>query len=376
MAMSPKIRAGIAAVVTISLVAAYLLGWRAAESRLSPMEEAVASILAKSAKPLDKSTLEHAAIEGMLRAAGDRWSSFYDAKQFALYNDALLGRFTGVGIWLRPAATGGVEVASVQPGSPAALAGVRSADAIVGIDGTDLSNASVPTVAGALRGAVDTPLTLHVVRAGTNLDFALKRSEVVTSDVQTVALGGGALLIQVSAFTAGVGNLVAKSLRVNQHPGGILLDLRGNPGGLIDEAVNVAGLFLDGGVVVSYERRGADTRVLQASPGIDTKDPLVVLVDGQSASAAEVVAGALQDRNRAVIIGSRTYGKGSVQESTTMSDGSSIQLTVGKYRTPTGRYIDGVGVSPDVKASDTDAVSTGLAVLKNLSSVLSRGGKK
>ncbi len=373
--MSPKSRVGAVIVLVTALTAAYLLGWRAANSNLSPVEEATASILARSAKAIDKAALEHAAIEGMLRATGDRWSSFYDAKQFAFYNEALAGRFTGAGIWLRAAASGGVEVASVQPGSPAALAGVKSADAIVGIDGADLSNASVPTVAAALRGAIGTVLTLHLVRAGTDLALRMTRSEVNTPDVQALSLGSGDLLIQITAFTSGVGDEVARELRTIKHKGGVILDLRDNPGGLIDEAVNVAGLFLDGGVVVSYERRGEDTRVLEAPPGLDMHDPLVVLVNKQSASAAEVVAGALQDRNRAVIVGARTYGKGSVQESSTMSDGSSIQLTVGKYRTPTGRYLEGKGVSPDVQASDTNAVATGVAVLKNLSSVLSRGGK-
>ena len=374
--MSPKSRAGAAILVVAALATSYLLGWRAATSNQSPVEQATASILARSAKTIDRPALQRAAIEGMLRALGDRWSSFYDAKQFAFYNEVLAGRFTGVGIWLRAAATGGVEVASVQAGSPAATAGVKSADAIVGIDGTDLSNAGVLTVAAALRGVVGTTLILHLVRAGSDLALRITRGEVTTPDAQALKLGNGDLLIQIAAFTSGVGDLVAKELRTMKHPGGVILDLRNNPGGLIEEAVSVAGLFLDGGVVVSYERRGEDTLVLEAPPGPEVREPLVVLVNKQSASAAEVVAGALQDRNRAVIVGSRTYGKGSVQESLTMNDGSSIQLTVGRYRTPTGRYLEGIGVSPDVQASDTNSVSTGVAVLKNLNSVLAHGGKK
>ncbi len=374
--MSPKSRAGAAILVVAALVTSYLLGWRAASSNQSPVEQATASILARSAKTIDRAALQRAAIEGMLRASGDRWSSFYNAKQFAFYNEVLAGRFTGVGIWLRAAATGGVEVASVQAGSPAAIAGVKSADAIVGIDGTDLSNAGVPTVAAALRGVAGTTLILHTVRAGSDLALRITRGEVTTPDVQALKLGNGDLLIQITAFTSGVGDLVARELRTLKHPGGVILDLRNNPGGLIEQAVSVAGLFLDGGVVVSYERRGQDTLVLEAPPGPEVREPLVVLVNKQSASAAEVVAGALQDRNRAVIVGSRTYGKGSVQESLTMNDGSSIQLTVGRYRTPTGRYLEGIGVSPDVQASDTYSVSTGVAVLRNLNSVLAHGGKK
>ncbi|HUW78968.1 MAG TPA: S41 family peptidase [Candidatus Nanopelagicaceae bacterium] len=373
--MSPRSRIVATIAVAASLSASYLLGLQVGDRHLSPVDEAKASILARAAKVIDPATLEHAAIEGMLKATGDRWSSFYDAKQFAFYNESLAGRFTGVGIWLRAAPFGGVEVASVQTGSPAGTAGVKSADAIIGIDGTDLSHATVPTVAAALRGADGTPVTLHLVRSGIDLSLTMIRREVAIPDVEALNLPNGDLLIQITAFTVGVGKLVAEELRTHPHQSGVILDLRNNPGGLIEEAVNVAGLFLDGGVVVSYQRRGLDTRVLEANPGSETLDPLVVLVNHQSASAAEVVAGALQDRNRAVIVGSRTYGKGSVQESVTMSDGSSIQITVGKYRTPTGRYIDGVGVSPDVQASDTNAVTIGEAVLKSLSSVSARGGK-
>jgi carboxyl-terminal processing protease len=139
-----------------------------------------------------------------------------------------------------------------------------------------------------------------------------------------------------------------------QHSDGIVLDLRGNPGGLLDEAVEVASSFLDGGPVVSYERRGKAPRTLQAFSGGDVTTPLVVLVDAATASAAEVVAAALQDRNRAVVVGSRTFGKGTVQEPSRLSDGSGLELTVGRYLTPSGRTIEGVGLEPDVAVPATE----------------------
>jgi carboxyl-terminal processing protease len=129
---------------------------------------------------------------------------------------------------------------------------------------------------------------------------------------------------------------------------GIVLDLRGDPGGLLDEGVSTAAVFLDGGVVTTFTRRNAPPLTLYAKPGGDTRTPLAVLVDGGTASAAEVVAGALQDRNRAVVVGSRTFGKGSVQEPKELSDGSAIEFTVGSYSTPSGRSLDGVGITPDV----------------------------
>jgi carboxyl-terminal processing protease len=140
----------------------------------------------------------------------------------------------------------------------------------------------------------------------------------------------------------------ALETRDGRPAGGVILDLRDNPGGLLDEAVSVASAFLDGGPVVTYERRGRQQETLDAFAGGDLATPLVVLVNPSTASAAEVVAAALQDRNRAVVVGTRTYGKGSVQEPSTLSDGSALELTVGRYLTPAGRSLDGVGVEPDV----------------------------
>src|SRR5262249_41211522 len=158
------------------------------------------------------------------------------------------------------------------------------------------------------------------------------------------------------------------------HARGVLLDLRGDPGGLVDEAVQVAGAFLAGGRVVSDQQRGT-THVLDAPGGGDTTTPLLVPVHGGTASAAEIVAAALQDRDRAVIVGSRTYGKGSVQEPTTLSDGSAIEFTVGRYLTPSGRSIDGVGVVPDVAvpvdAGQEVGLARGLDVLHGLAAGVS-----
>ncbi|MDP9417884.1 MAG: S41 family peptidase, partial [Actinomycetota bacterium] len=138
------------------------------------------------------------------------------------------------------------------------------------------------------------------------------------------------------------------ALRAHPERRGVVLDLRANPGGYLDEAVDAAGALLDGGPVVTYARRGYPARTLSAARGGDTVTPVVVLVDGGTASAAEAFAAALQDRGRAVVVGSRTYGKAAVQEPAPLSDGSSLQLTVGGYVTPAGRDLEGVGVEPDV----------------------------
>lgn len=318
------------------------------------IDEAADRIAADAAEPVDRKELERAAVEGMLGTLGDRWSTFYGPTEFASFQDALDGRYSGVGLWLRPIAGGGVEVGSVQRGSPAGRAGMLAGDVVLTVDERDVAKADVATVAGLLRGEESTTVHLVVRRAGARNEVSVTRETFSTHDVSVDRLRGGIVHMQVSAFTRGVGREIRTAMAGARRSEGIVLDLRGNPGGLLDEAVEVASSFLDGGPVVSYERRGKAARTLHAFSGGDVTTPLVVLVDGTTASAAEVVAAALQDRNRAVVVGSRTFGKGTVQEPSRISDGSGLELTVGRYLTPSGRTIEGVGLEPDVAVPATE----------------------
>lgn len=317
------------------------------------IDEAADRIAAKAARPVDREALERAAVEGMLRALGDRWSTYYGRSEFSSFQAALEGHYSGVGLWLR-GSTGipgaGVEVGSVQPGSPAARAGVLTGDLLLRVSGRDVTASDVPTVAGLLRGAADSTVRVAVRRGSATRTVTLTRTTFTTPDVSVERLRGNIARVAVTAFSRGVGGDVARALEADggSPAGGVILDLRDNPGGLLDEAVSVASVFLDGGPVVSYERRGRPPETLEAFTGGDVATPLVVLVNPSTASAAEVVVAALQDRNRAVVVGTRTYGKGSVQEPSTLSDGSALELTVGRYLTPAGRSLDGVGVEPDV----------------------------
>ena len=327
------------------------------------IDEAADRIVDKAARPVDRDALERAAVEGMLRALGDRWSAYYGRSEFSSFQAALQGRYSGVGLWLRgtprPGAGGGaVEVGSVQPGSPAEQAGMRAGDVLMSVDGADVSTADVPTVADLLRGPATSAVRVSFQRGSSMSVVELDRATFTTQDVTVERLAGNISRVSVSAFTRGVGRDVQRALDATVDGGetaGVVLDLRDNPGGLLDEAVAVASVFLDGGPVVSYERRGKPAQTLDAFEGGDLSTPLVVLVNPSTASAAEVVAGALQDRNRAVVVGTRTYGKGSVQEPSTLSDGSALELTVGRYLTPAGRSLDGVGVEPDVMVPPGEA---------------------
>ncbi len=297
---------------------------------------------------MSRATLERAAIDGMLKALGDRWSRYFQPTEFESFSQGLEGRYSGVGAWLRTDDRNHIVVASVQSGSPAAHAGLLAGDRVVSVAGAQTGDSTLLDVTNELRGPAGSDVDVVVSRDGRQLPLQVTRGNLTTDDVTVTRLQGQIEVIRVAAFTRGVGRQVRDATAHIPDGTGVVLDLRANPGGLLTEAVEVAGAFLDGGPVVSYEKRGEPDRELDALGAGQTTVPLVVLVDDGTASAAEVVAAALQDRNRAVVVGSRTFGKGSVQEPSTLSDGSALEITVGRYRTPSGKVIDGVGVEPDI----------------------------
>jgi carboxyl-terminal processing protease len=339
----------VAGAFTAGVVAGAASSDEPASGSASRLDEAADEISSAALQEVDRAALEAAAIEGMLRAAGDPWGVYSAAS-------ALSNGYVGVGVWLRAAPGGAVVVAQVSEGSSAARAGLAPGDQLRAVDDRTTSGMTAPAVAAALRGEEGTTVRVVVAR-GSRLRTAVLRREAVAQagvTVQTeVSSPGGPLVgrITVPGFTRGVGQEVREALAQlrAQRAAGVVLDLRGDPGGLLDEAVQTAGAFLDGGEVVTYVRRDGPPQRLDAGRGGDTTTPLVVLVDGGTASAAEVVAGALQDRGRAILVGTRTYGKGSVQEPRPLSGGSAIELTVARYTTPNGRSLEGVGLEPDIE---------------------------
>lgn len=381
---STRSRAVLAASVLGAVVVAYaggvltgVAGSREPAPPPSVVDEAADRIADSAAREVDRGMLERAAVEGMLKALGDRWSTYLPAADFAEFTDSLEGRYSGVGLWVRQGFDGVLLVGSVQSGSPAEAAGLQAGDELVAVAGAPVVGRTTAEVVSALRGDPGTTVAVTVRRAGGDEAVTLTRATLAADDVSLEARKGGVSVLRVAAFTRGVGAQVRAALKAADpatYRTGIVLDLRANPGGLLDEAVDVAGAFLDGGPVVSYERRGQPDRTLQSYDAGDTSTGLVVLVDGGTASAAEVVAAALQDRNRAVVVGAQTFGKGSVQEPSRLSDGSALELTVGRYLTPNGRVIDGVGVEPDVVVGATASPRAGerraIEVLTGLTAAL------
>ncbi|GAA2423822.1 S41 family peptidase [Actinomadura vinacea] len=328
--------------------------------RSALLDETALRVGERASGPVGSGVVDGAAIEGLLHRMGDRWARYYSPSEYDEFKGRLEGRYSGVGLWLgtheeespqgsggKPAA-GRVLVAGVRPGSAAERAGVRGGDSIVAVDGRRAEGWDVSRVSGALRGRPGTRVELTVLRNGREYRFAPVRTAVRADDVIVSRPGADTRMIRVEEFTRGVGEEIRAAVAGGRGAEGILLDLRGNPGGLLEEAVEAASAFLPGGLVVTYERPGQPAERLTVTRPGDPSSPVVVLVDGGTASAAEVVAGSLRDRDRAVIVGSRTYGKGAVQEPVELPDGSAVELTVGRYRTPGGRNLDGAGIEPDV----------------------------
>ena len=309
------------------------------------------------------------AAERAVSRSGDRWGAVYSRGEFEEFEEALGGQYTGVGLWARRERNGRIEVTKVATGSPAAAAGIHKGDRLRSVDGERVDGRPVTEVVSLLRGdATDaqagTAVRLGLERGTHAWSVTLRRALLSTDSVTVRKLADGVTVIRIDSFTKGTGDVVRTAVRQAPASSGVILDLRGNSGGLVTEAVTTASAFLDGGLVATYDVEG-EQRALHAEAGGDTDRPLVALVDGGTMSAAELLTGALQDRGRAVVVGSRTFGKGSVQMPSRLPDGSVAELTVGHYRTPSGRGVDGVGITPDLDA-DQQAVERAETVLSGL----------
>jgi len=332
-----------------------------AEPRVPVLDDAASQIADDALNPVSKGVLEAAAIRAMLDAADDEWGSWGDASSST-------GSYVGVGLWLRRDGSG-VEVSQVADHGPAEEVGIRVGDVLLAVEGQATTGYSAAQAAAALRGRPGTAVSVVLSRAGVSRTYSLTRAVVVSPGVRVEMVGSSVGRVVVPSFDHGTGAEVRRAVKrlVAQHASGIVLDLRDNPGGLLSEAVETASAFLDGGDVVTYARRDESPQSLHAAPGGDLRTPLVVLVDGGTASAAEVVAGALQDRGRAVVVGGRTFGKGTVQEPHRLADGSSLALTVARYVLPSGRSVEGVGIEPDIQvAGEGVALARAVDVLSGL----------
>jgi carboxyl-terminal processing protease len=311
---------------------------------------------------IDDKKIVEAAIRGIVSDL-DQHSTFLNAEEFEDIRISTSGNYTGVGIDVNLEG-GKVTVVSPLEGAPAERAGILPGDIVVAVNDIPVDAKDVEASVSRMRGDPGTAVTLDVLRPGAEapLRFALTRSEVHVKTVHSEYLGNGLAYVRLSSFaesTAADLDEAARSLTDASGRDellGLVLDLRSNPGGLLDAAVRVADTFLAGGVIVSGTGRIRQAQFEQTADAGDALEgvPMVVLVNSASASASEIVAGALQDHGRARIVGETTYGKGSVQTVMPLGEGSAIKLTTSRYLTPSGRSINGSGIDPDVIVRSDD----------------------
>jgi carboxyl-terminal processing protease len=299
--------------------------------------------------------LIYGALNGMTKSL-DPFSSFFTPKQYESFVQETEGEFGGVGIEIGMEKGRPVVISPIE-GTPAFRAGLKPGDVILEINGEDTSNMSLMDVVQRIRGKVGTKVQLTIYRKGMEkpMKIELERALIKIESVRWTALGDVGY-IKLSQFNENVSVQVERALKelTSQKVKGIILDLRNDPGGLLSEAVNVADLFLPEGKLVVYTRsRNGETQKYFArrKPAVPDELPVIVLINKGSASASEIVAGALQDYKRAVILGEKSFGKASVQNIIPLEDGSALKLTVAYYYTPLGRLIHNRGIVPDVQVA-------------------------
>ncbi|HLC26755.1 MAG TPA: S41 family peptidase [bacterium] len=299
----------------------------------------------------------YGAIQGMIKTL-DPHSSFMDPAMYKEMQVETEGSFGGLGIEIT-VKDDQLTVVSPIEGTPAARAGLKSGDRIIRIDGESTKDLSLPEAVKRMRGPKGSNVTLTIFREGLQApkDFTLTRDVIRIQIVRSRIIEGDIGYIRLRSFNRNSGEEMEKALAdiKKVKPKGIILDLRNNPGGLLDQAIKVSGLFLPKGDLVVYTEgrsSGTSKRYRSNASNPYLSEPLVVLVNAGSASASEIVAGALQDQGRAVILGIQTFGKASVQSILPLSDGSALKLTTAKYYTPKGREIQAKGIIPDVAVNE------------------------
>jgi carboxyl-terminal processing protease len=314
-------------------------------------------------RSIPRKQLANEAIRGMVTSLKDRFSTYFDPKEYKRFQEVQDSEFSGVGITVTQDPRG-LRVSQVFDESPAKRAGVKRGDLITAVNGTPLKGRTQDQSVALIKGRNGTDVTLTIRHGGRSREVDLTRATIEVPVVETryrTADGRKLAVIALSQFSSGAHAELYSAIRKAQAAGakGIVLDLRGNGGGLVTEAQLVASAFLPDGKIVTTKGRAVPTRTLEATGDpVAGKTPLVVLVDRDTASASEIVAGALQDRGRAKVIGTNTFGKGVFQQVVELSNGGALDITAGQYFTPNGRNLGGRGVAqgsglaPDIRAKD------------------------
>jgi len=300
----------------------------------------------------------YGAIRGVLVALGDDGTSFIDPEYAAVMREDITGSFEGIGAVVNMLPNGRLIIVEPLPGRPAIRAGLQRDDLVIKVDDTPVQNMTLTEAVSLIRGPAGTTVRLTILRKGVREPFevTIVRERIEIEVVESRMLDDDIAYVKLAEFNAKATSELKEALRelMAQEPQGLIFDLRSNPGGFLQTSVEVASQFLDEGLVLAEKGKGGLEREYPVeSGGLATEVPLVVLVNVGSASASEIVAGAIQDSGRGILVGERTFGKGSVQLPHTLSDGSDLRITIARWFTPKGREIQGIGIIPDIEVEMT-----------------------
>lgn len=308
-------------------------------------------------QPVNDELLMRGAIRGMLEALGDPHTSYLDPEEYKSLTTQLQGEDTyeGIGAWV-DTTKDYLTIISAMPGSPAEKVGLRTGDKIIAIDGEDMTGIDGELVRKRVLGPAGSTMTLTILRAGQDpFDVKITRAQITVPSVDSRMLDNNIAYVRVLIFADNSKDELEKSLKdlMKQNPRGLILDLRGNGGGYLESAIDVASEFISKGVIVTEEYGDGTRRSFDARRGgLATDIPMVVLINEGSASASEIVAGAIQDLGRGQLVGVKSFGKGSVQIPTPLKNNEgAVRITVARWLTPNGRTIHGIGLTPDVEVT-------------------------
>ena len=329
------------------------------ETDLSLIEDVYSKIKSEAVDPPSDEDLVRGAVKGMAKTvknAGDDFALYYSPKDYRSFQEVTTGQFSGIGVWLKDR-SGRLEIVSVIPSTPAQRVGLREGDVIDSIDGEPVKALNSDQAVNRIKGKEGTEVSLGIDREGEQVSFDITRETIELPNLIANRTPEGLGYVRLFGFSRGAGEQLRSEVEELTESGaeGIILDLRDNGGGLFSEGVSVASVFIEEGEIVSYKERSEPEVVYDAQGDAFEDVPLVVLVNEGTASASEIVTGALQDTNRAVVVGTNTYGKGSVQEVLPLADASALKLTIGAYFTPEGQKINGSGIEPDVEVDSDPA---------------------
>jgi carboxyl-terminal processing protease len=307
---------------------------------------------------LDVNKLLDGLKSGLSNATGDPYTEYFSPKDAKAFNEELTGSFTGIGAELGTDSNSNVVIVSPLSGYPAEKAGLKPKDIVAAVDGQSTSGMSIYTVVQKIRGPKDTKVTLTIVRGAKHFDVTITRAQITVASVKYHE-DGAIGYIKISQFSDDTVKLATQAAQEFKAKGvkAVVLDLRNDPGGYLDGAVSISSLWLNQGQTVVQEKRGSTIMSTEYAEGNNLLKglPTIVLINGGSASASEITAGALHDNNAATLLGEKSFGKGSVQQVDNLLNGAELKVTIARWYTPSGKNIDKQGITPDTSIVLSDA---------------------